>query len=472
MVRGALAEQPSQKQITERPHLYAVPDRLEVRAARETGFEAEAVEEFEEWLGSRAVQAVEAAETGEDFAKVNFLERLQAAKAGNEQASRWIDINIATAASEGVFKEHVGATYMDRTDEGKLAQFGQTNDDIHHNALSRPDRHSILKDITRAEALNKHRIEAAAGAGELKDDWYVVFSLVPEDVPAEDLGPNGDGYFLDELTLNIQATTQIPDGRIKVETAFTAGVEAEADDSFEDRLAKRHDFLAVRKLYEWLGKKAPDTAGELLKDGLFISKDKLPHGVVQLKYWLDLAKDEVLGHKVERKLEDYLGLWLESRRREASLKEVRQNVREDLFSVADHLKTPMEGVDRLWEFVKARATEDSFTNEYIDPKVFGRAAAGSIKRARHHLRSGNVQAAQKYRMQALLESEISGCGGGAGGSKSARPEGAEDLSHIAGTDNYGSRAFRCSEGHLNIRWRPNEKVHECQHAGCDGSVAC
>jgi hypothetical protein len=440
-------------------------------------FEEEAVAGFEEWLGRRAVQGtaqrVEAPEEGEDFAEINFLERLKAAKEGDEQALRWIDINIATAASEGVFKEHVGATFMDYTAEGKLVQFGQTNDDIHHNALSRPDRHPILKDITRAEALNKHRIEAAAGAGELKDNWYVVFSLVPEGVPAKDLGPDGDGYFLDDLTLNIQATTEVPKSRVKVETAFTAGVEAEADDSFEDRLAKRHDFQAVKKLYEWLGEEAPDTAGELLRNGgLFISKDKLPYGVVQLRYWLDLAKDEVLGRKVERKLEDYLGLWLESKRSEASLEEVRHNVREDLFAAADHLTTPMEGVDRLWEFVRLHATEDSFTNERIDPKVFGSAAAASIKKVRQHLRSGDTKAARKYSMQALLESEISGCGGGAGGSKSAKPEGAEDLSHIAGTDDYGSRAFRCTNGHLNIRWRPNVIVHQCQHVDCDGSVDC
>lgn len=476
---AGLAEQLTPQQThMEGPHLHAVPDPDEapqvavVRSVHEAASEALARMRFESWTGSLAVSA--SAEAGEAPAEVNFLERLQAARDGDSEARKWVEANADTAIFEAVFKDgYIGETYMDRTADGRLSQHGQTNDEIYHNAMAlRPGRHRVLKDITRAEALNRHRIEAELEAGGLKDDYYVVFSLVPEGVPEEQLGAEGDGYFLDGLTLSVQATTESAGGRVKTESAFVKGVEEQGDDTFAARMSRRHDFKAVARLYERLGHRAPGLAAEILGEGLYIPKEMMPNGVSDVVYWLDVAKDEVLGHEEERRPEDYAGLRLESKRKEASLADVREKVVEDLLEDAPRLETPMEAVQKLWDLVKEHATEASFSNMNIDPGVFGRKAASHIRRARQHISKGDLKTAATYMRMAHAQSEITGCGGGAMQAKASRSSGGGDsLDHVAGSDEYGSKAFMCSNGHLNIRPH-NGFVDNCQHTDCGAAVAC
>lgn len=455
------------------PNHTQTPDMPEVLAAHEVESYLEAQTRFERWIGSVAVSGpAEKAETL--LPKVNLLERMQAAKKGSEEARRSVAANVDTAIYEAVFKEdYVGETYMDVGADGRLTQFGQTNDEIHRNALARPDRHPALKAITEAEAFNRHQIETALQEGLLDTHYYVVFSLVPDGVPEKQLGSEGDGYFLDDLTMSIQATTLSPGGRVKTESAFTAGVEERPGDTFEQRLARRHDFQAVDRLYSWFDKEAPGTAPGLLPAGLFIPKEKMPHGVADVRYWLDVAKDKVLGHDgSQRQIEDYVDLRLKSKRREASLSEVRASVLEDMMAATDELATAMEASDLMWELVRSHATEEAFTNDNIDPKAFGREAAANIMQARHHLRRGNMDAALNHMRIAAEVAEISGCGGGAGRARSARPESSEDLSHIAGEDDKGSLAFRCPDcGRVNVRKR-GEMIPNCFYENCGADVSC
>ncbi|HEX5744005.1 MAG TPA: hypothetical protein VFX84_00960 [Candidatus Saccharimonadales bacterium] len=476
-MRTALAEQLPQPNQTsnEGPHLYAVPEPEEVPAvigAEDTEFEPQAVESHEAWLGSLAVAP--SGEIREEAADINLLERTKAAKAGDPEARSWLNLNVDTAIFEAVFKKrYIGEVFMDRGPDGELQQFGQTNEDIHKNAVTlRPGRHPILEEITEAEGLNRHRIEKALAAGKLEDHYYLAFSLVPEDVPETELGPDGDGYFLDSLTLSLQATTETASGRVKTETAFMSGVEEQDGDGFEERLARRHDFKAVARVRERHGLKPLDTASEHLRGGFFVPKHMMPNGVADVMLWMDEAADEVLDREIERRPEDYAGIRLESKRKEASLKGVREKVVEDLFAAVEALKDPMESVQALWESVRQHATEDSFTNLHIDPKVFGRKAAADIDRAREHIRNGDDKAAQIYMQKAHDEAVVAGCGGGAGRARTARPESSEDLSHVAGEDEFGSLAFRCPDcGRINVR-SEGVKVPTCWYSDCEADVSC
>lgn len=463
------------------PALYAMPDLVEqprVYSVQEAEFETEAQVKFQQWLGSLGLQVFES--TAEKAKDVNLLERLKAANAGSEEAKKSLAVNVDTAIFEAVFKDdYIGDTYMDLNERDELMQHGQTNDSIYRNAINlRPGRHDVLEDITRAEALNRHRIEAALKAGKLKDHYFVAFSLVPDGVPEEELGPEGDGYFLDSLTLSAQATTELARRRVKTETALTAGVEADENDTLEDRINKRHDFPAVAKLYEWFDQEAPSTAERLLNKGLYIPKEMMPNGIVDVRYWLDMAKDEVLGRKVNRKVEDYVALRLESKRRQASLKDVRHQVLKDLQASTNELKKPMQAVQRMWKLIRIHATKESFTNLNIDPKVFGAAAAPDIVMARYHIQQGNGHLALDFMRQAQAKSVVTGCGGGSSSTKN--DEGVSDLTgelsnsseiSSAGSDKFGSLKFKCPNGHINTRER-NKLIDKCQHKGCTAKVKC
>lgn len=486
----ALAEQPAitdaadPAAVFRRAHLRLVPDIVpepEASSVQDAEWETEAQARFKSWMGSLVLrESVDSTQPNIEAEpdNTNILERLQAAKAGSKEALDSVTINVATAINEVVFKEdHVGATYMDRNPDGEPVQFGQTNDSIYKNGFNfRPDRHSILEKITQVEALNRHRIEAALKADELKDHHFVVFSLVPNGVPEKDLGPEGDGYFVDSLSLNIQDTTEVSDGRVKTETGFMAGVEADENDTFEDRLAKRHDFSAVAKVYEWLGLDPPATAEEALDRGILIPKAMMPNGVVDVMRWFAEATDAVKSRNIERKAEDFIALKFKSKQREASLKDVRHKVLEDLLDATDDLATPEEAVKLIWSLIARHATNDAFTNPNIDPKVFGKEAASHIVMARQYSRGGRLDLAYSFMQKAHDTAVVTGCGGGGSSSKKTSEGSSDDSSEdgvegSAGRDRFGSRKFVCSNGHTNIRPH-NKLIPKCQHSGCEAKVAC
>jgi len=466
-----------------RPQLNLVPPSLEgaVRLAHETGLEDEAQARFAHWRGSLAVAATtRIQEVAVAPPKTDLLEQIQKAREGDEQAARSVRLNVSKATSEGFFKKNhiTKPVEMQRGADGQLIQFGQSLESVHGNAiLMRPNRHQSLKDITEAEALNGQRIQLAAESGVLKDYYYVVFSVVPNGVPEAQLDHRGDGYFLEDLTLVPQATTET-NGSVTTESAFMAGVESNGTESFEERQKKRFDFAALAKLYQRFNKEAPSTAAGLIQEGLFIHKSLMPNGVLDPMRWFDEAADEVLGRNIERKAEDYIKRREESRREEDSVAEVENKVFNDLLN-AD-LETPMEAAKLMWKLVKDHGLKEAVTNEYIDPIVFGRRAAVELAHARVLTAGGYTLQAEMHLRLAEQVAVIAGCGGGAG-SGSGR-EGQErgfneqmteaELAETYGTDRFGAMAFYCPKGHLNVRKERDKLIPKCQHQGCKAAVAC
>lgn len=364
------------------------------------------------------VQAGNESATDDD---TNLLEKLREMREGSVEASRMVERNVATAVSEAVFKEdHITKVTCERNAAGELLQFGQTMQSIHRNSIVlRPNRHPLLQEITRTEALNGHRIEDAVRAGVLKDHYLLVPSIVPEGVPEEDLGHNGDGYFLESLTFVLQATTEAADGTITTESGFMAGVHASADASFDERMAQRHDIKALTELYEAFGQQAPTTAAGFLERGLYIPKELMKHGVADVMRWCEMAVGKARPAGV------YLGLLEESKRREASMADVRQMVTDELLERVDEFEGPMDVVGELWHLVKKYSVPESFRNKHIDPRVFGSAAAGYVEQIRTQIQNGQevdpalVQKAQE-------EAVITGCGGGAGGENGGESRNSED----------------------------------------------
>lgn|GEM_PF-1590972 len=480
------------------PHLSLVPPLPEntVKLAHETEFENEAQARFARWRGALAVaDTVEIQEVEVAPPKTNLKEQIERARAGDEQAEKSVRLNVGRATHEGFFKKnHVTKPVeMERGEKGQLIQFGQSLESVHGNAIiMRPNRHKILKEITEAEALNGQRIQLADERGELEDNYYVVFSVVPDDVPEEQLDHRGDGYFVADLTLAAQATTQT-NNKVTTEQGFMAGVETDGNETFDERLEKRIDLEAIAALYRRFNKVAPKTAAELIENGLFIPKHMMPNGVIDVMRWTQEEMDKILGRDIERTVEDYVALREESRRKEASVAEVEEKVYRGL--LAAEYSDPMQPVAKMWQLVKDHGVEKAGTNYAIDSTAFGRQAEIKINKSRESYKAGDHEAAQLYLMEAKQVAVISGCGGGAGPVK-AKPWWAlrdksndimsgeqmnqEQLAEKYGVDKYGvPLAFYCDDcGWLNDRSDPKRKrkdgtyIHVATCGGCKKDVSC
>ncbi len=451
------------------------------RAVHELDYADEAVLHAARWQGSlvlsRTAEIIPNAETTEDA--TTFLDSLNAAREGSIEARLMVGTNIDKAVCEGLFKDgHITSPVeLWRGANGNLRQHGQSTKSVHRNAiLYRPKRHPTLEAITEVEVTNDFLIGSALDAGDLIDNYFVAISLVPAGVPEKDLGHKGDGYFLDSLTFAVQATTEkAENATVTTETAFIAGVEATPDDNFADKQAKRFDLKAMQKLYARFGQKPPQSAVELLDNPLLISKSVMPNGLVDLMPTIYESIDEVLDRSVERTAEDFQVILDESRKREASMSGVREKILEHMIEVSPYLDEPIQAVNLLWKLVREYSVEAAVGNLYIDPKVFGPEAAPHIRQARAYSAVGNTYESDLSVNKALEHAIITGCGGGSGGSSGSKKETsggeAEDLESIAGSDSKGSLAFRCPNGHLNIRPR-EETIDACQHKGCKAQVAC
>lgn len=410
------------------------------------------------------------------------------------EAKQMTEINAATAIYEVSFKtDHVSRIFMDTTPEGEFIQFGQTAASIQRNSLQRPNRPAALQEITKVEALNSHRSEDLNRAGTLDDYWYVVPSLVPEGVAEEHLGEDGDGYFLSSMTYAIQATTR-ENGRIMTESGFQAGVIDNEEDSFEDRMSKRHDLAAIQIVCEQLGMTPPQTTTEAL-NGHLVHKSLMPNGVTDFMKWCDQAADAVTGIRISRDEAFYGNLWTESQKREDSLSDVKQAVITKLHErfvqglCADKFATTAA----LWEIARAECMRASINNEYIKPEVWGVQGARDIVEVRQAVRRGDYGMQMRAWSRFEQSAVATGCGGGAKAKQKTEGEGSmegEGESSMAGSGGAsgGSNAeaeeiqnlpakIRCIE--CNVKSPRNQVIKHnswrCPHCKyevdiCDGSV--
>lgn len=467
------------------PYLSLIEDLPEIETqpmaerARDTEYATFTEARFNRWSGSIAlsdnVRPV-TSETNEQAPKTNLLDMIKATKNGSAEAGAMVGENVAAAVSEVCFKDkHIRSVSVERNEAGQLIQFGQTMINVHGNAITeRPDRHPVLQEITLTEALNGHDIEDGLRAGKLKDKYHVVCSIVPDGVPEKNLGPDGDGYFLDSLTFVIQATTEQNTGEVTIENAFVAGVEDAEGLSFEERLEIRLDIKMLTKVYERLGLKPPTTAKGFL-EGILIDKKLMPNGVADFVRWCHEARDEIKGVTVERKPEDYLEMVEESKKREARLAITNQKVFNDLIEQGQHLTKPINAVSLMWKLAKRNTVEASFTNKDIDPKVFGTVAAPYIEQIRQYQHQQDQE--QQPRLEALIakahETAVAtGCGGGSSDSivdkiiellKTNSEKSSDEH------DRFGSLTFLCRKGHRNTRPR-GKLISHCRT--CGDSVKC
>ncbi len=340
------------------------------------------------------------------------------AKEGDIEAESLVDINVATAAAEGVFKDsHISRITKSIGADGQIQQFGLDLHQVHYNSYAlRPDRDDRLKQFTLAEALNGYREQAYLEAGLLDEYFMLVPSCVPEGMPEKMLGHEGEGFFTGSMTYTLQATTKEGE-QIVTETAFRRGTAAEAEAPYETRQAERYDLRAIGMIYEALGYDAPKTALEFLQRPLLLKKSEFPDGVVDVLRRCDIAADMVQSKVVDRSQAAYANIRLESSLKEASLADMKSAIKRDLLAAAGTFITHEDANALLWDLVRKHGVRNALTNYFVDPAVFGAKAAPVLSDARVAYERGDMLLSNQLLSQAVEVATVAGCGGGSCGIK-------------------------------------------------------
>lgn len=343
---------------------------------------------------------------------------IELAAQGDEEAAALLDINVATAAAEALFKDGYISRIRKSIDaDGNIRQFGVNLHQVHYNSyVLRPGRHDKLKQFTLAEALNGYREQAYLKAGLLDDYFLLVPSCVEESLPEELLDYRGEGWFTGSMSFALQATTKEGD-EVVTDTVFRRGTAADADAPYLSRQARRFDLEAIGMVYESLGFDPPKTALEFLQRPLLLKKSEFPNGVLDVLRRCDIAADVLQDKIAERSQDEYANIRLESSLKDASLAAMKAAVKRDLMAAAGTFKAHEDANKLLWELVRKHAVRDAATNDLIDPVVFGPKAAPYIEEARQAYGSGDTQLGSQLLAQALATATIAGCGGGACGIK-------------------------------------------------------
>jgi hypothetical protein len=233
-------------------------------------------------------------------------------------------------------------------------------------------------------------------------------------MPEADLDYRGEGYFTRTMSYSMQATTA-EGKKVVTETAFRKGTAADETALYADRQAQRYDLATIGMVYESLGFPAPKTALEFLQNPLLLKKSEFPNGILDVLRRCDIAADVLQDVMNPRDITEYLDLFERSAARDATLADVRTQVRADLLAAAGTFDQPEDAIALLWDLVHGHALRDAGSNNAIDAIAFGPLAAARIGKAREAHAAGDDKGRDKWISEAREVSSVSGCGGGSCG---------------------------------------------------------
>ena len=233
-----------------------------------------------------------------------------------------------------------------------------------------------------------------------------------------------------------------------LETAFVAG-KTRAD-------GPRHDMWAIREVAKRNGLDLQEMLEEeLVQFIMLIPKGTLPNGVTTIvEQYDDAVGDTFYGEDEQR--QDYLKYSKMCRERDFS--EMTKEITDNLISEAHTFKSPMDPLRRLNKLSGSMSVIYAVENSAVDERIFGVESASTIRKAREALRKGDIESAGILIENAIATETSISC-----------PLLDGDLASRYGTDEYGSLAFECPDGHINVR-NSGELKETCDF--CKISVRC
>lgn len=380
--------------------------------------EREIPRRFAAFVGSIALEG--SVERGNPEPSMSLLEAMRLAREGDPEARQMIEMNVRTDVIERSIKAgHVMKVSLGRSESGEIMQFGQRASSIQANSLKYAADSWQILGRTEAETRNMFRIQDSLDAGLLEDNYVVVLSRAADNMSENDM--REAGFFVDTMSIAIQATTHEMDGRITTESAFVAGKKNLETD--------RNDAKMMEQLVGCLVKSSEDTglsATELIDKPILVPKSMMRNGVIDLVRTLDdLNEGTFFGQDKPRR--DYIEYLQECADRQATLEPMVQQIADELIRMADSVTSRVEATSLLGKLSGARLIERSLYDDSIDTAVFGAEAAASIAEARYWMEQGEHELATDFLDRAVTQDKSNSCPGAGKGVTDKSENGEEGI---------------------------------------------
>jgi len=395
MAGAATAEQLDWEPYVEEPQVYEIPQLASDELTR-----------------TRAKRFIGSVVTGASFEVTGTIENpnlsLQdaawRAREGDPEARKLVEMNVCTDVIERTIKAgHIMNVRQKVTADGQLMQYGQTGRSIQANSLRYATQNPKMRPRTEAEARNLFRIEDANREGLLQDHVFLVISRAADDMSETEL--RKEGFFVDTMSVALQATSANADGSLTTESAFVAGKH--------DHSAQRHDGETVQRLGWRLGVDFSNkSAAEIIDTPLLIPKALMPNGVIDLvRLYDEVAGGTFFGQDKQR--QNYLAYAEQCTQRERELEPTVQEIVAQFIAEADNFHEPLDATRRLHELSEAALVRRALYDEAIGTTVFGIESAEYIQAARHYLEQGDMDRVGQFMAKAIDTADSSSCPGSA-----------------------------------------------------------
>jgi len=379
----------------------------------------------------------------ENVDPTTLLAAVQNAALGDEQSRRLVEVSVSTDLSERMFKSQNETVVEFDVVDGHLMQNGRRNTDVLGNTFRYSTLNGVMFGINKSEQTNAHTFDLLLQNGVLDTHDALVASATTTDTETR----KRYNLFTETDTMSLQLLRK-EGNKAVLETAFVAG-KTTVD-------GPRHDTLAIRAVAVRNGIDFHEMPEEhLVQFVMLIPKGTLPNGVTSIiEQYDDAVGGTFYGEAVPR--QNYAEFSKMCRNRDFG--KMTADITDKIIADAHIFKNPMDPLRELDKLSGAAAVTYAVKNSNIDERIFGSEAARIIREARTALGNGDAEFAIELTKNAIaIETSIS-C-----------PLLDGELASRYGTDEYGSLAFECPDGHVNVR-NPGELKETCDF--CKISVRC
>lgn len=351
----------------------------------------------------------------------NLAESIGLAQEGDPKAIKLLKINARTDYIERAFKSgFVMAVDLERNEDGKLTQNGQTLESVQVNSL-RYLENERLKERAKVEALHTIRDQYYADKGVFKKYARVTLSLVDDQMSDEEAAKAG--FFVNTRSLSIQLVTEDEKGDVVIQSAFVAGKQSADAAPFDIRSAREFaERLGVD--YEGLGSE------EMHARPILVDKSIMPDVLVAAQLFDESASEITGSYKFFGKNRNSPPTRADYIQRYDENKKMVDDMDHDIDIVAWELmcsspQSPLEATTELARLNDKLLKDRIITDESIDANVLGVEAAYRVNHARdryRELQSMPIEMQQQNQIMRdidMLQKEIndlgssSSCPGGA-----------------------------------------------------------
>ncbi len=325
-----------------------------------------------------------------------FSEDLETASNANLRLTEDLRTNVFEILCAN---SHISISHSQYGPDG-FRQFGYSQRAMYANGTMQA-KHSVERQRRTGETLSELRIEDGYIDGTARTHVYLERSRVPDPDEMSKRDAEDNGYDMDRRVAKIRLTEVDALGNRRT---FTAGVIGVGKDG------QAYDARGTANISRQLKlSPASQLATAELENGIWVRKDALPGGIVDVVSFFDDGTEVDAFFGAEGQKGNYETILEESLARE---QRVEEELADKVRKLAKALRgsSGQEALIIMAEYAKDFAAEICGEDESYDPAQFGQVARTHIVQARQHARKGDQVAYRRSIAQAKETAEVIMCG--------------------------------------------------------------